>query len=180
MALMRLRASLNRPAWRGSKQIRVGLVFVAADAAAQLIEIAQAEAIGAIDDDGVRVRDVDAAFDDRGGKQDVGFAVDEFGHHFFEFVGVHLAVADARCARAARASCKLLRDSVDVEDAIVQIENLAAAIEFALDGVADDALVILRDDGFDGQTILRRRFDGAHVARAGRAPDRACAESAWR
>ena len=29
------------------------------------------------------------------------------------------------------------------------------------------ALVVLRDDGFDRQPVVRRRFDGAHVARAG-------------
>ena len=36
----------------------------APDAAAQLVEIGQAEAVGAVDDDGVGVGDVDAAFDD--------------------------------------------------------------------------------------------------------------------
>ena len=51
------------------QQISVGLVFVAAHAAAQLIKIAQAETIGAIDDDRVRVGDIEAAFDDRGGEQ---------------------------------------------------------------------------------------------------------------
>ena len=51
--------------------------------------------------------------------------------------------------------------------AVVQEEDLAAAIEFALDGVANHALVVLRDDGLDGQAVVRRRLDGAHVARAG-------------
>ena len=54
-----------------------------------------------------------------------------------------------------------------VMHAVVQEENLAAAIQFALDGVADDALVVLRDDGLDRQPVVRRRLDGAHVARAG-------------
>ena len=52
------------------QKISVGLVFVAADAAAQLIKIAQAETIGAIDDDRVRVGNIDAAFDDGRGKQE--------------------------------------------------------------------------------------------------------------
>ena len=51
--------------------------------------------------------------------------------------------------------------------AVVQKENLSAAVQFALDGVADDALVELGDDGFDRQAVLRRRLDGAHVAGAG-------------
>ena len=99
--------------------------------------------------------------------KNVGFAIDELRHHLFQFVAVHLAVADDD----ARMRHERLRTSAAmasmVDDAIVQEENLAAAIEFALNGVANDALVVLRDDRFDGQTILRRSFDRAHVARAG-------------
>jgi hypothetical protein len=51
--------------------------------------------------------------------------------------------------------------------AVVQEENLSAAIQFALDGVADEALVVLRGHGLDRQAVVRRRLDGAHVARAG-------------
>ena len=78
----------------GQQQVGVGLVLVTAHPAAQLIEIAQAEAVGAVNDDGVGVGDVQAAFDDGGGQQDVGAAVDEVGHDFLQFAGVHLAVAD--------------------------------------------------------------------------------------
>ena len=51
--------------------------------------------------------------------------------------------------------------------AVVQEENLSAAIQFALDGVADDALVVMRGDRLDRQPVVRRRLDRAHVARAG-------------
>ena len=96
----------------------------------------------------------------------VRLAVDELGHHLFQFVAVHLAVADDD-ARVRHQRCDAFGHGVDVDDAVVQVKNLASAIELALDGVANDALVVLRDDGFDGQTVLRRRFDRAHVARAG-------------
>ena len=56
---------------------------------------------------------------------------------------------------------------VDVENAIMQIEHLALAVDLALDGVADNSLVVLRDNRLDWQTVLRRSFDRAHVARAG-------------
>src|SRR5206468_9237738 len=46
-------------------------------------------------------------------------------------------------------------------------EDLAAAVKLALNGVANDPLVVLRDDGLDGQAIVGRSLDGAHVARAG-------------
>ena len=64
-----------------------------------------------------------------------------------------------RAQRWATASMSITR--------LCRIEDLAAAVEFALDGVADDALVVLGDDGLDGQPVLGRGFDGAHVARAG-------------
>ena len=49
----------------------------------------------------------------------------------------------------------------------MQVKDLAAAVEFALDGVAHGALVVGGDDGLDGQPVLGRGVDGAHVARAG-------------
>ena len=63
--------------------------------------------------------------------------------------------------------CELLRHRLDRQHAVVQEEDLPAAVQLALDGIADDALVVLRDDGLDRQPVLRRRLDGAHVARAG-------------
>ncbi len=62
---------------------------------------------------------------------------------------------------------QLLRHRLDRQHAVVQEEDLPAAVQLALDGVADDALVVLRDDGLDRQPVVRRRLDGAHVARAG-------------
>ena len=56
---------------------------------------------------------------------------------------------------------------LDRHHAVVQKEHLAAAVQFALDGIADDAFVELSDDGLDRQAVVRRRLDGAHVARAG-------------
>ena len=88
-------------------------------------------------------------------------------HDVFQFVAVHLAVADDDPRVAARASAIFAATVWMVDHAVVQKENLSAAIQFALDGVANDALVVLRDDGFDRQPIVRRGFDRAHVARAG-------------
>src|SRR5206468_1562618 len=128
------------------QQIGVGLVLVTADAAAQLIEIAQAEAVGAINDDGVGVGDVQATLDDRSGKQHIGFAIDELGHDLFEIVTVHLAVAD-NDAGARQERAKLMGNRFNGQDAVVQEEDLATAVKLALNGVANDPLVVLRDDG---------------------------------
>ena len=49
----------------------------------------------------------------------------------------------------------------------MQKKHLPAPVELALDGVAEGCLVKLDDGGLDWQPVLRRRLDGAHVARAG-------------
>ena len=51
-------------------------------------------------------------------------------------------------------------------DAIVQKKYLPLPFQFAIDRVANDPLIVSRHDGFDGQTIERRRLDRGHVFRA--------------
>jgi hypothetical protein len=90
----------------------------AADAAAQLVQLGQAEAVGAMDDDGVGARDVDAGFDDGGAHQHVEALAVEIEHHLFQLALGHLAVGDADacfghqfvpdrapCARCSRLRC---------------------------------------------------------------------------
>jgi hypothetical protein len=55
---------------------------------------------------------------------------------------------------------------LDRRHAVVQKEHLPASVELSLDGVAEGRLVELDDGGLDRQPVLRRRLDGAHVARA--------------
>ena len=66
----------------------------AADATSELIEVGQAKAICAIDDDRISIGDIEAAFDDGGGNEDVGLAVDELVHDLLEVVFIHLTVPD--------------------------------------------------------------------------------------
>ena len=68
----------------GKSQIGIAALLRAADAAAQLIELRQAEHVGAMDDDGVGRRDVEAGFDDAGGQQQVVLAVVERRHGLLE------------------------------------------------------------------------------------------------
>ena len=133
----------EEPAVARQQQVGVGLVLVAAHAAAQLVEVAQAEAVGAVNDDGVGIRNIQAALDDGGGQQHVGLAVDELGHDLLQLVAVHLAVADDD-AGVRQERAELLGHGLDGHHAVVQEEDLAAAVQLALDGVADHALVVWR------------------------------------
>ena len=60
-------------------------------------------AIGAVDDDGVGERDVEAVFDDGGGDEHVELVVHEGEHDALELGFAHLAVAD-NDARAGTSS----------------------------------------------------------------------------
>ena len=58
---------------------------------------------------------------------------------------------------------------VDGFDAVVEIENLSAALDFALDGLDDGGFVVGDDVGLDGLAFLGGGFDGGEVADAGEA-----------
>ena len=79
---------------RRNQQVRVRMAVGAADAAAQLVQLRQPVAVGAVDDHRVGVRDVEAVLDDRGGDQHVVFEVDEIEHNLLHFLFVHLPVPD--------------------------------------------------------------------------------------
>ena len=102
------------------------------------------EPVGAIDDDRVRIRNIEAALNDGRADEHIDLAGDEARHYCFEFVRVHLSVAK----HDPRLRTKL-RDAIahpfDRLHAIVQEENLALAFELAMDGIANDALVVTAD-----------------------------------
>ena len=144
-------------------EVGVGLVVGAADAAAELVEIGEAEAVGAVDDDGVGVGDIEAGFDDGGGDENVDVTGDEGAHDGLEFVLAHLAVADGD-GGVGDELFDARGEFVDGADAVVEEVNLAAAFEFADDGVAHGAFVVGADGGLDGLAVGRRGLDEGHVA----------------
>ena len=155
-------------------------MLVTPDAAAQLVKLTQTETVGAVDDDRVGVGDVEAALDDGCREQDVGVAVDEFCHHLLERAAGHLAVADDE-PRLGYQLADAIGHRLDCRHAVVQKEHLPAPVELSLDSVAEGRLVELNDGGFDRQAVLRRRLDGAHIARTcerhvQRARDRRCGQ----
>ncbi len=79
----------------GVEQDAEALCGATADAAAELVELGEAEAVGVFDDHEGGVGDVDADFDDGGGDEDVKFAAFEAGHGDLLVVGRHAAVEEA-------------------------------------------------------------------------------------
>ena len=150
---------------RRDQQIGVGAAIGAAHAAAQLIELAQAMAVGAIDEDGVGEGNVEAVLDDRGRHQHIVFVAHEGQHHALQFCFAHLTVAYGH-ARRGHQFLNARGDLVDGLDAIMDEINLAAALQLHFDRGAHDLFVELGDDGLNGHAVFGRRLDDAHVAQA--------------
>ena len=75
------------------QQVAVGLLVPAAHAAAQLVQLRQAEVVGVLDQDRPRRRDVHAVLDDGRRHEDIGLAAGERLHHRPQLLGRHLAVS---------------------------------------------------------------------------------------
>jgi len=88
---------------------------------------------------------------------------DELRHHFFQYPRASDVADDDGAHRNER-----LQFASIVSIVVTRLcrRNLSAAIQFALDGVADGALVV-RCGIVSTATVVRRRLDGAHVTRAG-------------
>ena len=119
-----------------NQQIGVGLLARAPDPAAQLIELGQAEMIGAVDDHRVGVGDIEARLDNRRADQHVDAILDELAHHVLELMLLHLAVRD-RDFRLGHDRAQMARHVVDILDPVVDEKHLARAVELAHDHVAN-------------------------------------------
>ncbi len=150
---------------RRDEQVGVGAAIGASDAASELVQLAQSMAVRAVDDDGVGERDVEAVFDDRSRDEHVVLVVHKGEHDALELGLRQLSVADDDARRG-----HLLADHgghlVDGFNAVVDEVDLTAALQFHLDGGADELLVELGDDGLDGHAVFGRRLDDGHVAQA--------------
>ena len=152
----------------GIEQVGVGALARAPDPAADLVGLGEAELVGALDDQRVRLRDVEARLDDRRRHQAVGVAAQELEHRSLELGLVHLPVGLGEAnARAERPQA--LGDLVQRLDPVVEEEGLAAALDLALDRPAHQLLVVGADVGADRPPALGRRLDHRDVAQPGEA-----------
>ena len=150
-----------------------------ADPAAQLIELRQAEFVGAVDDDRIGVGKVEARLDDRRANQDLGLVLEEIDHDFFQFLRTHLTVGHGHLCLGHEFG-ELERQTIDGFDPIVQKKYLPAAFDLAQNGVADQPFVVTRHVSLNRQPVHRRRFNDAQVANADQRHVQACAGSASR
>ena len=149
------------------EQVRVGPPRRAAHATAQLVELGQAQRVGAVDDDGVGVGDVEARLDDRRAHQHVVLAAREGEHHPLQAALAPSGRGRRRCARAGRSwrSCSACASIVSTR---LWTKNTWPPRSSSR-RIASRTRPARRlgDARLDRQPVLRRRLDDAHVAHPG-------------
>ena len=130
----------------------------ATDATAQLMELSQAQPVGAVDDDGVRGRHIDAALDDGRTHQQIEASVIEVEHDLFQLTLPHLPVGDADPGLGYQ-RLELARRLLDGFHPVVQKIDLAATPHFAQTRFADHRFLPLADKGLDRESFRRCRGD---------------------
>ena len=125
---------------RRCKQVRVGAVVRTADTATQLVQLRQAEAVCPVDNDGIRRRHIEAAFNNRCAQQDVEAALVKIEHDLFKLPLRHLTVPDSDF-RLGYQLLYLLFDAANILDAIVDKKHLSAALDFTQTGFPDNDVV---------------------------------------
>ena len=142
---------------RRVEEVAVGALAATPDAAAQLVQLAEAEAVGALDDQRVGVGDVQAGLDDRGADQHVELLVPEVQDDLLELVLAHLAVGGGDAGlgdQLADAGGGLL----DRGHLVVDEEDLALTQQLAPDRRGDLLLVVGADEGEDRVPLLGRAW----------------------
>ena len=148
------------------KQVGVGPLPGPPDPAAQLVELAEAEQVGPVDDEGVHRRHVDARLDDRRADEDVVARPRQKSSTTCSRVPSSICPwATATRASGTRARSSAATFSMSWH-AVVDEEDLALAQQLAADRLGDGALVVLADVGEDRLARGRRRVDEREVADA--------------
>ena len=127
----------RQPVVRRPGQIGVAALLAAPDPAAQLIELPQAEHVGAVDHQRVHRRHVEAAFDDVGGQQDVVAGRRRTRSSPVRARSAPAGHAPAPMRASGTISAQPLGHARQVLDARHDAEHLAAAEPLALDRLAD-------------------------------------------
>ena len=135
-------------------------------ATADLVQLGEAEHVRTLDDERVRLRDVEARLDDRRRHENVGVAPQKLHHPLLELALGHLAVGNEQ-PQVGTELGELGGGLLDRLDAVVEIERLAAALGLPLERMLDELLVVLPDVRPDRTAPLGRSLDHRDVAEAG-------------
>ena len=108
------------------EEVRVGEEVGAADPSTDLVQLRKAQRVGALDDQRVRLWDVEPGLDDRRRDENVCISSQERQHPLLELALAHLPVPDGD-ANGRDELADPVGGHVDRLHSVVQVERLAAA-----------------------------------------------------
>ena len=147
----------------GVKQVGVRALATSTNASTQLMELTQAESIGAVDNHRVHRRQVDAGLDDCRADQHVKASLPKVNHHSLECAFIHLAVRDNDASIGHQLS-DAASHLVNIGDAVVDEKDLAFTQQFTTNSLDYCCFAVLTYVGQDGASIGGRRRHHRQVA----------------
>jgi hypothetical protein len=145
------------------QQVAVRPVLPPADPAAELVQLAQPEPVGVVDDDRVRVRDVQARLDDGGRDEDVRLVADELHHRLLHLPLAHLPVAD-HDPGVGDHLLHVVGELQNVAHPVVDEVDLPLPLQLAEQGQLHPVAVERHHLGHHAAAVLRGRRQAADVA----------------
>ena len=149
---------------RRHDEVAERFLVASSHAAAELMQVTQADILRLVHDDRVGVGDVQAAFDDGRAQQHVVVSPHESQHPVFQLLGFHLAMRHAYFHIRNQPVQDFL-DGGKFLHLVMQEEHLSAAVELVIDDALDLLLVEQDDFRLDRDTVGRRRLDDGQVTR---------------
>ena len=151
---------------RAVGEVGVGVAGGAANPSPQLMKLAQAEPVGVFNNQGVGVGDVQAGLDDGGAHQHLNVPVGHGLHHITQSVLTHLAVGHADTKTwnpPLESTCAL----VDGLRPVMEVIDLTAPLHLPADGIVNDGVVVLQDEGLHRVPVCGGFLNGGHIPDAG-------------
>ena len=136
----------------------------AADASAHLIELREPKAVGIVDDDRIRIGDIDAILDDARRKQDVIMSLVKVHHDLLQNILAHLSVRGGNTCLRYNLQ-QVLAHPVDALHAVIDKVDLPAARQLTLDCAAHHGIAALHHVGLHREALGGRRLDDTHITR---------------
>ena len=127
------------------------------------MQVRESEVVGAIDDDGVGIGNIDAVLHDGRRQQHVVLIVLEVDDDLFQFLRFHLSVTNSD-ACIGNVFANQVLDGPQVIDARIDKIDLSVARHLEIDGVGNDLCTKGVYLGLNGIAIGGRCLDDAQVA----------------
>ena len=119
-----------------SYEVAERLLVAAPHTSPHLVQVAQSEVVGIVDDDGVGVGDVYAVLHDGGGEEHIVVVVDEIHDDLLQFLGLHLSVSYRHTAVGHAFFYEQFQFG-EFRDAVVHEVHLSVAAHLKVDGIGN-------------------------------------------